>query len=654
MNTETNESVLASAVNTPASGHSHSDDCYAGHKHTAVFGTTDLTKTAVYLRREYGTVDLSAINGAYGSGYTFTLRCAVCNEIIYKFCYIYVGGGGAGYMQYYASNGASNTVYYKYANSTVTSWSSAFHDLISSHGGTSANNYTTSEFYFPYTYLMAATESGEGYTVPYSGCINVQGHPDPNGCFAIGKKSQGFIVVGTQNINNDWEDGGYCSLKVNVFCDQCGRYILGYSVYKDQGISTNIRSGVETDFFDYTSEGSIIQRKYSGFLAWNSMGYAATVNVDNWNDRSESIYNKVLDMLNSLPRQTYNETENWFYLKSQVVTKPFDTFPVVPRVGDMAPEWWQPFRGCVYCGSYGTAYSCGKESTINCNLKISRITPTHPVQSVYTGEALITTVKATYQDGSTKIVLAGTDFHTDTPVKNKSIVLSYTDTLGNVKTCSITVNVIPRTKTCINGHTYNLNNNGSDPGCPFCRAYVKNIRVISPSTSTMTITIGTTLQENGVKLLVTYYDGHTETITGGYEDNLDKQYLGTKPVTIGYKGVMTQLMVTTVCAKMVCERCGFIFELYPDGINPGCPRCISKTPVFTGKVLEYDEVNYTNEILEELYGKGEYSFHTNDTLSISIKSKTSTIARSLLQLIFLNMEDDKWLSLKKSETIKAN
>jgi hypothetical protein len=120
----------------------------------------------------------------------------------------------------------------------------------------------------------------------------------------------------------------------------------------------------------------------------------------------------------------------------------------------------------------------------------------------------------------------------------------------------------------------------------------------------MTITIGTTLHDNGVKLLVTYYDGHTETITGGYDDNLDKQYLGTKPVTIGYKGVTTQIMVTTVCAKMTCERCGFLYELYPDGSNPGCPRCISKTPVFTGNVLKYEEINYTNDILEELYEKG--------------------------------------------------
>ena len=41
-------------------------------------------------------------------------------------------------------------------------------------------------------------------------------------------------------------------------------------------------------------------------------------------------------------------------------------------------------------------------------------------------------------------------------------------------------------------------------------------------------------------------DGHTEEVTSGYIDNLDTAYLGTMPVTIGYKGETVSLLVTTV------------------------------------------------------------------------------------------------------------
>jgi hypothetical protein len=147
-------------------------------------------------------------------------------------------------------------------------------------------------------------------------------------------------------------------------------------------------------------------------------------------------------------------------------------------------------------------------------------------------------------------------------------------------------------------------------------------------------------------------DGHTETITEGYEDNLDKHYLGTKMVTIGYKGATTQILVTTVCAKLTCDICGFVYELYPDGTNPGCPRCISKTPVFTGNVLHYDSVNYTEDILEKLYQDGIYRFNKEDMLAVTVENKSSSLVRNLLGKIYPNMTD-RWLHLERSETIRT-
>lgn len=318
---------------------------------------------------------------------------------------------------------------------------------------------------------------------------------------------------------------------------------------------------------------------------------------------------------------------------------------------------------CNYTYSSGYTLNCGKiegryyngdtEVFPICHLKVISIAATHPVQTVAIGDPLITTVRASYLDGSTKVVLGSSSFSTASPCQHQIATISYTYTLGGSSytlTCTIDITVIPRSKTCSRGHIYNLRNDGSDPGCPYCKAWVDNIRVIYPATSSMTIIIGTTLQENGLQLLVTYMDGHTEIITSGYDDNLDRFYLGTKTVTIGYKGAVTYITVTTVCAKTICEICGSEYSLYPDGSDPGCPYCIQKTPIFTGNVLSYEEKEYTEAILDKLTVKGRYNMETGDTFAIKIKNKSSSGTRRLLQKIFPTLSDS-WIIYKESEKI---
>jgi len=283
------------------------------------------------------------------------------------------------------------------------------------------------------------------------------------------------------------------------------------------------------------------------------------------------------------------------------------------------------------CGKIQGAYydSNGNQVFPICNQKVVSITATHPVQTVATGDALITTVRATYLDGSTKVVLGTSDFSTANPCQSQTATIIYTYTLDGVThslTCTITVTVIPRSKTCSRGHTYNLNIDGSDPGCPYCKAWVDNIRVIYPETFTFTITIGTTLQENGLRLLVTYMDGHTEVITSGYADNLDKNYFGTQIVTIGYKGVTTTLQVITVRQKIKCNICGNNYNLHPDGTDPGCPYCKAKIPVFTGNVLEYSKNSYSKEIVELLYTEGIYYMYLGDIFTVNINSNEKPLS----------------------------
>lgn len=301
---------------------------------------------------------------------------------------------------------------------------------------------------------------------------------------------------------------------------------------------------------------------------------------------------------------------------------------------------------CSLSGSY--ALSCGKiegryydengnEVSPICGQLAVILTPTHANQTVYINDPIITTARVVLMDGSEKTVVCGTDFQASSAVTNEPVILIYEYTIGGVKysmTCVITVTVIPRSNTCQKGHTYNMNEDGADPGCPYCRAWIESLSVIYPTGIPIIITIGTTLAENNVTLLAVYMDGHTELVTNGYADNLDTGYLGAMDVTIGYKGVCITIPVTTVCASMTCSICGYEYSLYPDGTNPGCPRCISKIPVFTGNIMEYEHVNHTGEILKELYEAGKYDFNVNDEFRITVDGKSSAMAYRLLEKIY--------------------
>ncbi len=341
---------------------------------------------------------------------------------------------------------------------------------------------------------------------------------------------------------------------------------------------------------------------------------------------------------------------------------------------------------CSYCGTYqsyirsggmpssiecsqtvkGYKLNCGKtegkyydengnETEPICDQIVSNITATHPEQTVYQDDPIITTARAVYLDGSERTVICTTDLTTDKIGSDIIGVLTYTYEVNgelHSKTCNIKVTIIPKNKTCPRGHVYNLSGDGSDPGCPYCSAWIESLKIIIPNTLPIIITIGTSLQDIGLVLQATYMDGHTEDVTSGYVDNLDKGYLGTMQVTIGYKGAYITVPVITVCATMICNICGYEYNLYPDGTNPGCPRCMQRIPVFTGDVIKYEHINNTEDILNKLYEKGQYSFNINDTFSVTVINKSSSLARMLLGKIYPSLSN-RWFMINKSENIMS-
>ena len=280
-----------------------------------------------------------------------------------------------------------------------------------------------------------------------------------------------------------------------------------------------------------------------------------------------------------------------------------------------------------------------KASPPVCNEIIKSIVPTNPVQVIYKGEALITTATATYLDGSTRVVVCNTTFNTNNLGTNLNAILSHTgkDTATTTKTLTnnITVTVLPKSKICINGHTYNLKGDGTDPGCPYCREWLSSLTVYIPSSKELVIYKGTTLKVNGVVLLATYLNGRKEYLTENYVNNLDKNYVGVQTVTVSYKGMYDTLKVTIKRNVKQCNVCSRYYELHPDNSDPGCPYCASLIPVFTGNVMEYYHIKTTDEILTELYeGSGKYYFTQGDYLKIDVKNRTSTNAMNMLKTLY--------------------
>lgn len=296
----------------------------------------------------------------------------------------------------------------------------------------------------------------------------------------------------------------------------------------------------------------------------------------------------------------------------------------------------------INCGkSSGTSYlNCSKsvDTTPDCNQLIMGISPTHPTQTVYINNPLITTATVTYKNGSTKVVICSTDFATNTILQNHNVTLTYSNSVEGIVygpyTCTITVTVIPKTNTCIRGHTYNLNYDGSDPGCIYCNSWLEKLEILSPESKEVTIYKGGVLEDNNVILLATYLSGRTESLTSGYAHNFDSNFVGSQNVIISYKGLYTTLKVITKRNLILCKTCKKLYELYPDNMDPGCPYCAALIPIFTGNVLKYYGETYSNEIENELYnGVGVYYFKAGDYMNVKVIKKNKSIGSKLLGII---------------------
>ena len=411
--------------------------------------------------------------------------------------------------------------------------------------------------------------------------------------------TSGKVVWYTLHANSSAFTAGYK-------CKDCGKWIF-YVTCSDRYSSL----GQTMDIYDFKGNNLWIHDMDSeGHEAW---GYLQVESIyDSFlHDFYNYTYQPEMTTTEFIAKYNYIFTQNYYYNNNTTTLgedRPINTFGI--DLNALIKKTCNQIE----------------DTTPICNQIITSITPTHPIQTLYLNNPLITTAIIHYKDGSTKVAVCVANFVPNTIVSNKIVTLSYAGF-----TSPITVTVIPKTKTCVNGHTYNLANDGSDPGCIYCKSWLTSLVVSSPSIGELTIYNGTTLEANGVVLLATYLNGRTELLYSGYVNNLDTNYVGTQTVTISYKGKYTTLKVTSRRNLVRCGICGKYYELYPDGSDPGCPFCAALIPVFTGKVLKYYAKTYSAEILEELYeGTGTYYFSEGDYLSIDVCNLSETIGTKLL------------------------
>lgn len=201
-------------------------------------------------------------------------------------------------------------------------------------------------------------------------------------------------------------------------------------------------------------------------------------------------------------------------------------------------------KGCPVCHS--TIIS------ISSNITYIKLKPSDPLNLVITAQ---------YKDGHTAVITGWISDFDRTIIGEQVVTISYKGFTAHV------VVFINDTITCsICGNEYLKNEDGSDPGCSYCK---KTVESISVSPKIVTVNQG---EELPITVTATFLDGHIEVVSG-WTSNYDKNRIGTQNVSVYYGGSMDQITVHVVdsAALVTCPTCGL--EYNPEENSYHCPVC---------------------------------------------------------------------------------
>jgi len=176
------------------------------------------------------------------------------------------------------------------------------------------------------------------------------------------------------------------------------------------------------------------------------------------------------------------------------------------------------------------------------------------------GDDLNISVYAKYRDGHTSLISGWTSNYMPYLLGYQEVKISYLDFYTYV-----IVNVINKRNCHICGLEYDLNLDGSDPGCPDCKTTVISI---SASPTTQTINYGDPLI---LAVTALYRDGHTELVTDWVSDfNINQ--VGFQKVTITYNNLSCIVTVNVLdYDTVICPICNLSYSYSSSPL--GCPVC---------------------------------------------------------------------------------
>ncbi len=216
------------------------------------------------------------------------------------------------------------------------------------------------------------------------------------------------------------------------------------------------------------------------------------------------------------------------------------------------------------CPICGAEYELDENDTDQgcpiCTHTVISISATPDNVTVNKGEGLGITVTAAYRNGISGVITGWTSNYNANLVGVQSVKISY----GTAYTYLL-VTVRSNTKICGTcGVEYDLNEDGSDPGCPYCAE-----EVVSISASPKNLTVGINDPVN-LTVTATYRDGHREVVDGWYT-NFIPETAGIYEISVYYKKASDKISVTVVDGMTTCSYCGLVYDRSVHG--DGCPVC---------------------------------------------------------------------------------
>lgn len=196
-----------------------------------------------------------------------------------------------------------------------------------------------------------------------------------------------------------------------------------------------------------------------------------------------------------------------------------------------------------------------------CRSTIVKITASPDNIILHKGQPLPIAVEAIYRNGDRSIVNGWTSDYDPSQLGIQNVTITY-----QALTASILLEVKNQPRTCnICSQEYEQRDDASDPGCPICRKTVVSINV-TPKQLTIN-------QHQALPIIVKAYykDGHTESVKD-WASNLTADTAGIYEVMILYQNVMDIITVTVMEEGQIeCPYCGlkYIFNDSPRG----CPSC---------------------------------------------------------------------------------